>query len=33
MVIVFFLFPRRDRERELLAEYHREDESPEAVAA
>src|SRR4029078_6205145 len=25
MVLVFFMFPRRDRERELLAEYHRED--------
>jgi predicted MFS family arabinose efflux permease len=33
MVIVFFLFPRRDRERELLEEYHREDNAPEEVAA
>ncbi len=33
MVIVFFLFPRRDRERELLEEYHREDGAPDAVAA
>ena len=23
--LVFFLFPRHDRERELLAEYHRQD--------
>jgi hypothetical protein len=30
---VFFLFPHRDRERELLAEYHREDSAPDAVAA
>jgi predicted PurR-regulated permease PerM len=33
MVIVFFMFPHRDRERELLEEYHREDELPEAAAA
>jgi MFS transporter, DHA2 family, multidrug resistance protein len=33
MVIVFFLFPRRDRERELLEEYHREDGAPDRVAA
>jgi EmrB/QacA subfamily drug resistance transporter len=33
MVLVFFMFPRRDRERELLAEYHREDGAPDEVAA
>jgi hypothetical protein len=33
MVIVYFLFPHRDRERELLDEYHREDNTPDAVAA
>ena len=33
MVLVYFLFPRRDRERELLAGYHREDGAPDPVAA
>jgi len=25
MALVFFLFPRREREREMLAAYHTED--------
>ena len=33
MVLVFFMFPKRDRERELLEEYHREDGAPDQVAA
>ncbi len=32
-LIVFFLFPRRDREIELLAEYHAEDTTKRAAAA
>jgi len=34
-VLVFFLFPRQEREHELLAEYHKEDalEPPAPVAA
>ena len=29
--IVFFMFPRKDREQELLAQYHAEDTSARAV--
>jgi hypothetical protein len=32
-VIVFFCFPRRDRERALLAGYEAEDRAPAAAAA
>src|SRR5262245_13381654 len=28
--LVFFLFPRKDREQELLGEYHRQDQGPTA---
>jgi EmrB/QacA subfamily drug resistance transporter len=31
-VLVFFMFPRRDRERELLAQYHAEDQQATANA-
>jgi hypothetical protein len=31
-VIVFFRFPTRDRERDLLAEYHAEDTAPPPTA-
>ncbi len=31
-LLVFFLFPRRDRERELLARYHAEDDAPAPAA-
>ena len=26
--LIFFMFPKRDREQELLAEYHAEDSAP-----
>lgn len=29
--VVFFCFPKRDQERQLLAEYHAEDEAPDAA--
>src|SRR5262249_42634328 len=32
-VIVFFLFPRKDREQQLLAQSHAEDPAPADVAA
>jgi DHA2 family multidrug resistance protein-like MFS transporter len=31
MVLVFFVFPRRDNERRLLEQYHAEDAQPEVV--
>jgi MFS transporter, DHA2 family, multidrug resistance protein len=31
--LVFFFFPKRDRERELLAEYHAEDSAPASEVA
>ena len=33
MALVFFLFPRLDRERRLLAEYHAKDEAAAAGGA
>ena len=31
--LVFFLFPKRDEERRLLAQYHTEDTAAEAAEA